>query len=65
MEGNYIARRRFTLIKKLMEYIGIEPERFRVSWVSASEGEKFKNVIAEVTEDIRKIGQMKQLKREV
>jgi coenzyme F420-reducing hydrogenase delta subunit len=64
MEGNYIARRRFILIRKLMEYIGIEPERFRVSWVSASEGEKFKNVIAEITEDIRKIGPMKQLRRE-
>jgi coenzyme F420-reducing hydrogenase delta subunit len=65
MEGNYIARRRFILMRKLMEYIGIEPERFRVSWVSASEGDKFKNVIAEVTEDIRKIGPIKQFKREV
>lgn len=63
MEGNYIARRRFILMRKLMEYVGIEPERFRVSWVSASEGEKFKNVIAEVTEDIRKIGPIKQFKR--
>lgn len=65
MEGNYIARRRFILMRKLMEYIGIEPERFRVSWVSASEGDKFKNVIAEVTEDIRKIGPIKQFRREV
>lgn len=63
MEGNYIARRRFILMRNLMEYVGIEPERFRVSWVSASEGEKFKNVIAEVTEDIRKIGPIKQFKR--
>ncbi len=63
MEGNYIARRRFILMRKLMEYVGIEPERFRVSWVSASEGEKFKDVIAEVTEDIRKIGPMKQFRR--
>lgn len=65
MEGNYIARRRFILMRKLMEYVGIEPERFRVSWVSASEGEKFKNVIAEVTEDIRKIGPIKQFRREL
>lgn len=63
MEGNYIARRRFILMRKLMEYVGIESERFRVSWVSASEGEKFKDVIAEVTEDIRKIGPMKQFRR--
>ena len=54
--GNYRARRRLVLTKKLLEYMGIEPERVQASWVSASEGEKFAKVIAEITEDIRKIG---------
>ncbi len=38
VKGNMYARRRFAVLRKLLEYIGIEPERFQVSWVSASEG---------------------------
>jgi len=37
MKGNYYARRRLALVKKLLEYIGLEPERFQMSWVSATE----------------------------
>jgi len=46
-----------------LEYIGIEPERFQVSWVSASEGTKFAQVIDEVTESIRALGPQKKLKK--
>ena len=61
VKGNMYARRRFAVLRKLLEYIGIEPERFQVSWVSASEGTKFAQVINEVTEIIRALGPQKKL----
>ena len=54
--GNYRARRRMAITKKFLEYMGIEPERFQASWVSASEGAKFADVVTEVTEDLKKTG---------
>ena len=54
--GNYYARRRLALTKKFLEYMGIEPERFQVSWVSASEGAKFADVVTDVTEGLKKVG---------
>ena len=54
--GNYRARRRMAITKKFLEYLGIEPERFQASWVSASEGAKFAEVVTEVTNDLKKAG---------
>lgn len=54
--GNYRARRRIALTKKLLDYIGIPEERVQASWVSASEGAKFAQVAAGVAKDIEKIG---------
>ncbi len=56
LKGNYLARRRFLLMRNLLEFIGINPLRLRMSWVSASEGKKFADVVTTVTEDIRKLG---------
>ncbi len=39
-EGNYYARRRFALLRPFLDYLGIESARFRVEWVSASEGQE-------------------------
>ena len=64
LKGNYLARRRFLLMRKLLEYIGINPLRLRMSWVSASEGKKFADVITTVTEDIKRIGPQQSFKRE-
>jgi len=54
--GNYRARRRIALTKKLLEYMGIPEERVQASWVSASEGAKFAQVATDVAKDIEKIG---------
>jgi F420-non-reducing hydrogenase iron-sulfur subunit len=56
ISGNLIARRKFALIKKLAEYIGIEPERIQFSWVSASEGNRFAALINKVIADVKKVG---------
>jgi F420-non-reducing hydrogenase iron-sulfur subunit len=55
-EGNYLTRRRAHVLKRLLEYIGIEPERFQLRWVSAAEGAKFSDVVKETTDKITALG---------
>ncbi len=55
-DGNYYARRKFNMIKNLLEYMGIEEGRVHFSWVSASEGGKFAEVVTEVTKAVKKLG---------
>ena len=54
--GNYVARRRLMLLKRLLVHLGIEPERFQMSWVSAAEGERFAGIITKVVEGVRRVG---------
>jgi len=49
-EGNYRAMRRFPLLMRLLDQFGIDRERVRLEWISASEGEKFARVVTEMTE---------------
>jgi len=58
-EGNYHARRRFALLLPFLEYLGIEKARFRVEWVSASEGRKFSQVVTSFTDELLKLGPRK------
>lgn len=62
--GNYLARRRIATIKKLLEFLGIEPDRVRMTWVSAAEGRKYADVVRELTDDIKKLGPMTKFRRE-
>ena len=62
--GNLVARRKFSLMKNLLGYVGIESERVQFSWVSASEGGRFAALINKVVEDIKKIGPTKMLVKE-
>jgi F420-non-reducing hydrogenase iron-sulfur subunit len=61
ISGNLIARRKFAVMKKMISYIGIEPERVQFTWVSASEGSRFAALMNQVIEDIKKIGPAKKL----
>jgi len=54
--GNYKARRRVELTKRLLEQFGMEPERLRLEWVSASEGMRFAEVVDDFTNKIRELG---------
>lgn len=54
--GNYKTRRRMMLLDNMLEQLGIERERVRLEWVSASEGNKFVSVVSEMTEKLRKMG---------
>ena len=59
ISGNYYARRKFALLKRYLEYLGIEPERVQFSWVSASEGGRFAQVVEKVVNDVKKLGPIK------
>ncbi len=64
MEGNMHARRRMGLIKSMLEFTGIDPRRFQMSWVSASEPNKWKEVIEGLVEDLRILGPFTHFKRD-
>lgn len=55
-EGNYYARRRFNVLKKFLDYMGIDPRRFQMSWVSASEGQKWAEVVTKLVDEIKQAG---------
>ncbi len=63
IKGNMYARRRMALLKELLPYIGLEPERFQMSWVSAAEGLKFTQIIKEFVEQLKPLGPQTQLRR--
>jgi F420-non-reducing hydrogenase iron-sulfur subunit len=54
--GNYKTNRRIKLLKKLLEELGIEPQRVRFEYVSASEGQKFATIVTEFVVEIKKLG---------
>ena len=55
-EGNLKAEKRADAIRLMLEDFGIEPERFRLEWVSAAEGPWFAQVVGGFTEEIRQLG---------
>ena len=61
ISGNYYARRRFALLKNLLEFVGVEPGRVNFSWVSAAEGEKFSQVVKDVVETVKALGPAERL----
>ena len=61
LSGNYSARRKFALLKNLLEYAGLEVGRVQFSWVSASEGARFARVVEQVVARIEALGPAKQL----
>ncbi len=56
LTGNLYARRRFTMLKRLIQTAGIHPDRVQFAWISASEGARFAQVVKEVSEKVKKLG---------
>jgi len=56
LEGNLRAKSRADAISLMLEDFALEPERFRLEWVSAAEGPRFGQVMTEMIEQIRKLG---------
>ena len=55
-EGNYKALRRSVFLKRMLREQGIDPQRLRIEWISASEGDKYARVVDELTQTIRQLG---------
>ena len=56
LSGNYKARRRVSILKKLMEDIGLEERRVRLECISASEGQKFADTVNEMVKETKEMG---------
>lgn len=59
LEGNYYAEKKIEIAKRLLKAAGVESDRLRLEWVSASEGGRFATVISAFTEDIKELGRIK------
>ena len=55
-QGNYKTLRRVKLLKMLLKDMGLEEERLRLEWISASEGNKFREVVNDMVLKIKEIG---------
>ncbi len=64
-EGNYYARRRLEVLKRLLPMLGIHEDRFHYTWVSASEGARWQQVVTRFTERIHELGPMDSLDPEL
>jgi len=65
VSGNYKARRRVEMMKKMLEEMGINPRRLRLEWISATEGRKFAKVVEEFVNEIKELGPLPVKKEEV
>jgi len=53
--GNYFTRRRLMVLKRLLEFSGINPERLQLYWISAAEGGKFAESVKDIINRLEKI----------
>lgn len=54
--GNYRCLRRFKLLEKYLAQMGIEKERIKLEWISASEGKQFAELVNAMTLEILNLG---------
>lgn len=62
VSGNLHARRRFYVLRELLGFLGIEQERFRVTWCSAAEGEKWARTVDEACDAVDRLGPLESFK---
>jgi len=60
-----VARRKFATLKSFLNYIGVEGNRTIFTWVSASEGDRFAQVIKGVTQAVRELGPASKLVKKI
>jgi len=54
--GNYKTMRKIILAKQLLAQLGISPQRLKLEWVSAAEGQRFAQVVTDFIEEVTKLG---------
>ena len=55
-DGNHRTAKRIPILRRLLSYVGIEPERLQLEWVSSSEAQRFAQVVSDFTETVRRLG---------
>jgi F420-non-reducing hydrogenase iron-sulfur subunit len=55
-EGNYKCLRRFELLKRTLAQLGVDHERIRLEWISASEGDRLRDVVSDMVDGIKRLG---------
>ena len=60
-----MARRKFATLKRFLNYIGVEGDRTIFTWISASEGDRFAQVIKGVTQAVREMGPANKLVKRI
>jgi NADH-quinone oxidoreductase subunit E len=55
-EGNYLALSNMHLCRKMLEMIGVNPQRLRLEWISASEGSRYAEVMNDFSNTLRELG---------
>jgi F420-non-reducing hydrogenase iron-sulfur subunit len=63
-EGNYKTLRRVVLLKRLLKEMGIEEERFRLEWISASEADRLRATVNDMVEKVRRLGPLRLQERQ-
>jgi len=54
--GNYKTMRRVILAKRLLSQLGVSPQRLRLEWVSAAEGQQFAQVVTDFVTEVKELG---------
>ena len=65
LTGNLYARRKFTLLKSYLGYVGVAPERLQFAWVSGADGRKLSAILKKVIADVQKPGPRQKLVKKV
>ena len=61
--GNYYARRRFGIFRELLDFMGVDERRLTMSWVSASQGGKWRDVVSEAITRVKELGPFHRYRR--
>jgi F420-non-reducing hydrogenase iron-sulfur subunit len=60
IDGNHRTAKRMPLVRNLLGYVGVNPDRLRLDWVSSAEAPKFAQVTKEFVETVRALGPLEE-----
>ena len=63
ISGNRYAKRKLAVLRRLLDWVGIEPERIHFTWLSASEGARYAVEVAEFVDKVRALGRRNPMAR--
>ena len=64
ISGNRYAKRKLAMLRRLLDWVGIEPERIHFTWLSASEGARYAVEVAEFVDKVRALGRRNPMARQ-